>query len=786
MDERRFNWLAVILYALLFLFTFNQVLGTGQMLYAYDQVLGSLQWREFFVESVKRFGSVPYWDPYMFGGMPFFGVLHADNLYPTVLFRFFLPAHVVMNWGFVLHGILAATLAYFFAKNRLRLPKEIAFLVGLSYAFTGSLISLVYAGHDGKFYVLSLLPGLAYLLDKGLETGRVGFFAGAGLVFALMLLSPHAQMTYYAYLTAGVWVLFGLWWTWVDRKSLWQVAKRGLYALLMIAIGLAGAAGIFVPAYYYTQHFSPRIDRGYEYAVSFSLSWADFLGAWFHKFGGYLESYWGPNGLKHNTEYLGAFAGLLGAGFGWLSKKKRYVALFGTLAVLFSLIALGGSTPVYKLFYYGLPGIKKFRAPGMAFAFAAFAFNMLAGLGAEALLDKGLWERHKKKVLAAMGFVVLLAAVAWFVLDNTFKGNMDLIVKALKATPEPQGILAQNYPMIPLGMLRFAVLGLVVYYLLRLERKALPFALGAVIFLDLWSVGKDFIKVIPGPEITYRPDEAIRFLKKDKDIFRVMPAFWHESDNYLMEHGIESVGGHHGLQMKSYIELTCDTLAGVMYHYFTSKNLWAVKTLPAALNAKYAVCPPLPRDARGLPPQIRPAVEALLDTSRWEPVLKGRQVWVLRNKLYLPRFFVVGNYLVSDSPLRDIKGVDLTKTVVLEEDPGVKPTVKAWRTRILDYRPNYIRAQVELDGDGLLVYSGNWYPFWEALVDGKPTKILRADHTLMALPVKAGKHEVVLRWRPTLERASFWAMGLGWLLGLGLLFTLLWRKKEGLPASPED
>ena len=124
------------------------------------------------------------------------------------------------------------------------------------------------------------------------------------------------------------------------------------------------------------------------------------------------------------------------------------------------------------------------------------------------------------------------------------------------------------------------------------------------------------------------------------------------------------------------------------------------------------------------------------------------------------------------------------KRQVLEEEPGVKPSVKKWEARILDYRPNYIRAKVKLDGEGLLVYSGNWYPFWEALVDGRPVKTLRADYALMAIGVPAGEHEVILRWRPTLERAGFGLMAVGWLLGLALALTLL-KKKRPAPGGPE-
>ncbi|MEO0141503.1 MAG: hypothetical protein ABIM88_08165, partial [candidate division WOR-3 bacterium] len=54
--------LAILVYSILMLVMFRDFLGPGQMLLAYDQTSGSLQWREFMVEAIRKFGSYPWWD----------------------------------------------------------------------------------------------------------------------------------------------------------------------------------------------------------------------------------------------------------------------------------------------------------------------------------------------------------------------------------------------------------------------------------------------------------------------------------------------------------------------------------------------------------------------------------------------------------------------------------------------------------------------------------------------------------------------------------------------------
>lgn len=66
---------------------------------------------------------------------------------------------------------------------------------------------------------------------------------------------------------------------------------------------------------------------------------------------------------------------------------------------------------------------------------------------------------------------------------------------------------------------------------------------------------------------------------------------------------------------------------------------------------------------------------------------------------------------------------------------------------IVTYRPEQVEIDVTLDEPGYLVLTDAWYPQWEATVDGNPTPIRRANVLFRAVALDAGSHRVVFTYR---------------------------------------
>jgi hypothetical protein len=122
----------------------------------------------------------------------------------------------------------------------------------------------------------------------------------------------------------------------------------------------------------------------------------------------------------------------------------------------------------------------------------------------------------------------------------------------------------------------------------------------------------------------------------------------------------------------------------------------------------------------------------------------------------------------TDWPFRH--AFDPARDVVLEE-PG-EARCQGGSVRRLEAVPGREVYEVELDGDGYLVTRDSYARGWEALVDRRPARVIRANGKHRAVPVPSGRHEVVLRYRAPGLLAGVWLTGaslvaIGWcVLGL--------------------
>jgi hypothetical protein len=91
-----------------------------------------------------------------------------------------------------------------------------------------------------------------------------------------------------------------------------------------------------------------------------------------------------------------------------------------------------------------------------------------------------------------------------------------------------------------------------------------------------------------------------------------------------------------------------------------------------------------------------------------------------------------------------------------------------------------IRLRVTSDLAALLAVAENYYPTWHATVDGADVPVLRAYHTLQAVPVPAGTHEVVLEVRTDGPvKTGMMLSAVSWLLLAGLAGASRVRRGAG-------
>src|SRR3989344_1586714 len=113
------------------------------------------------------------------------------------------------------------------------------------------------------------------------------------------------------------------------------------------------------------------------------------------------------------------------------------------------------------------------------------------------------------------------------------------------------------------------------------------------------------------------------------------------------------------------------------------------------------------------------------------------------------------NYTVAQSDNEIIekvfdKNFDL-KTIVLEEQPPIqiqKLEENIVEPKIIKYEPNQATFSTNQKNNSLLFLSDAYDTDWHSYIDGKKSKILRADYALRAVAVPAGEHTVDFKYQP--------------------------------------
>ena len=727
----------------------------SSMLFGTDFTAGAYMSYRFCAEVLSKYHTIPFWQPYVYGGVPYVEPTAGYLLYPLswplrLLWGSPQTIHTLTPWLYLIHFALAGLLTYLFLRE-LNLSRLASSVSGFAYMFTGQIVSLIYAGHDAKIFVSCLLPGLFWLIHRGIKLSRWREFVWAGGILGCVLLSPHIQMAYYALLAIGLfWLIFTIGQWSKERKRLF-FPKAVLGILTFLVIGFALSAVQYIPFYSYIP-YSPRAGgegRGIEFAKSWSMPPEETLNAIIPDFSGMsigntsYDTYWGQNVFKLHSEYIGVLPlllAVLGVALFWKEKdKKSYLLFFIGLLILGLLFAWGGYTPFFSLFYTILPYYKKLRAGGMAFFLVSFATACLAGFGAEAMLKRREGESkpgRNKRLMLGLGIAGGTAFLLGLIVSGAREGLITFLGNQFVHESQKFQQLQANYDHFVSGTFLFGLfLILQVVLLVLMLRRTLPkawwagIAIGLMV-IDLWHIDFRFRQIVPPPSQTFEADEVVYSLQGDRSLYRVLPLQYDKMGNYIMLFGIQNVLGEHGNQLKRYNEFVGADKTGRV----DGRNLNSLNFLNL-LDAKYLVTP----NRFALP--------------RFQLVSDGA-FKVYENLDVLPRAFCVQQYEVIRDPekiLNRIGQADFNpgRVAILEEDPGLPHAPQdsgRAKVSIENYASNEVRMLTDASGPSLLVFCENYYPSWKAYVDGQPSKLYRADYTFRAVPLPAGKHEVILRF----------------------------------------
>jgi hypothetical protein len=774
-------WLPPLVYAFATVILFREFFFGGGLLLGSDTYALSYFARDFYTDFVRESHRFPLWEPYLFGGLPFVEGMHGDIFYPLSLALFFLDARAMWGWKMVLHVFLAGVFTYLWLRG-LGLRRGPAFFGGLVFMMGADLVSLVLPGGDGKLFVSALAPLMFWLTERAVSRRGIADFAFFSLGLALVMFTSHMQLAYFTVWGVSLYFLFRLWQVWRAEKEF--ASAVGLLAAFALAgvLGVAAAAVQFLPPLGYLRAWSHRADKtvqaeaesGYAYSTTWSLHPEEAVSLVVPEFVGdsapteARSTYWGRNSFKINHEYAGLVPLLL---IPVLLIRRREAAslFFMALAALTVLYALGATTPLFRLFYL-LPAVNLFRAPSLIIFLYGLSVATLGALGLQRLLD---WSRTGgEEVHSTRKVLWIVAGVFGLLALLTSAGAITSIWESLFGViPQRRAALDANLPNIRLGFWISFVLAAAVAGLwegmwrgrIGWRTAVLAFALLAAV--DLYRIDRPFIRstVLMGQRAhdpaLFQPDETIRFLQeaqRNGEVFRVFnyEAYDH---NVLAVHRIEQITGHHGNEIGRYRTLVGGDAA---------ENMTADLRLMDLLNATYLIAP------------------QRLQAAGLEEVFVGSRSAVYRKAGVLPRAYLVGRAEVvpDDAAVERLLSVEfdphttalLSEPLAAELEPDPVGSVR-WTDR----QVNGYTLRVETDRPALLMILDNYFPAWQAEVDGRAASVVRANYTFRAVPIPAGEHDVRFYYESATLRASaaFSIIVLSMLLATALAGTW-WRVRR--------
>ncbi len=756
------KWFGLIIF--FGLLPFLSILFSHEILFASDQ-LGSASWSVYF--DAWRHGDIPFWNPYHLGGMPIFDASPADGSYPFfILLGILLSPEKVVQYGFILHVLIAGCAAFLLVRKIFNLSGLLSFALALAYMLNTNFISHIHAGHTGKFHIMAWLPLSLFFLIRSLQKeGKWFHLLGLSLTITLFILTSHLQFTYY--------VLMGyfLFWCFKIGISFKEKDYGRSFTLVLkfwipILLGVGLAFPLFYPPTQYNKLFSVR-GQGerttYEHATSWSMHPEEVASLIVPEFSGFdvkgEKKYWGQNPFKLNSEYPGLAVLFLGA-FGLFAFRSRWFYFWAGLGLLSIIFGLGAHTFFFRLFYDFIPGIKNFRAPSMILFWLAIALLMMSAqtlsLLEKTLLDMSEAKKQqwtKKLFQFGFGFSGLLilgglSASATYGLWNSTLGSTNF--PNINAQPS-------NYSDFSVGTIKNGVLLAILVFALGKwvlqgsNWNKFGLVLAAIVLVDLYLVDNKFIYGIDFNRI-FPKEQAVEYLKTDTSSFRVFGVPGAYDRGYMQYNKIQTADDWADNEYTIYRAYRGnDYQQNPNFFFGLQQNpdgtVGGSKFLDM-LNVKYIA----------FRTQNDPGIKLALNKTvlprayfvhQWENADDN----VILEKMKTPEFDPKRKVLVSSTTPTPFSGADSDSTSAI-----IKRNYEGFSR--LDYN-------VKNTSSGLLVLSEIYFPFWQVTVNGKPVTLLRVNYAFRGVLLPAGENHVEMHYVSPWIHKSFY-ISLAALLGLGI------------------
>ncbi|NIT36531.1 MAG: hypothetical protein GTN49_08525 [candidate division Zixibacteria bacterium] len=745
-------------------------------------------------------GYFPLWSTHL--NSPLFAEGQGAFAHPLAILLFSILAPAPASNLFLLVHIYAGLIfTYLFCRD-LGQSRLAATLAAPAFGLSGFFLARL-----GIYTIVTngvWLAGLLWLAGRFVKTADVRYALAGAAGGALALLAGQFQLASYAVVAAAAYAAL-------------YARPRKNAAVALLAFGvlpLILAAAQLIPTYELWR-LSERASetRAGEYSFwppqYLQLVLPDLFGRAPHPAFAPLgeaqvNNYWGRSSFIESAFYLGLFPFLLAV----IGAAKRRRWFFLALLLLAAAFACGTYTPLFKV-YKIIPPFGLFRAPGRLLLYATFALAVAAGDG----LDYFVASRSRAFASTALAVALGAAAVvlAFRLALPQFKAAVD---KRAAAKAE---VVAASYGDADAVRKYYAARSKLIFRnaasAAGLRNRATWFQfgmLGAAVVI-FWGARRNRAAAVAAPCVIialtaadlYRYAHGLNPTVRASFVNRPPPA-------------AAALGPLNGVRIYSNgFSLGPNKQLGLGLIHENTHAIWGYDLLvprgslrPAAAVAVFEeledlyTTTPDPGGRRFTRPTVPPTklfrtygIKYYVRLNPWfgegaACVARVPPYFVYEDATAAPRARAIAEYHLAqdDADALDIMQGDAFdpagQAVLFEKAEGLEagPAPSA-AVDVAHATP--LAASCRVNGPSLLLLDELYYPGWEARVEGRATKIYRANVISRAVVVPPGRHDVTFRFKP----ASF-AFGLvtslaGWCGVLAALAAITLRRRKRKNAQSE-
>jgi len=772
--------------------------------------------REYFVVSAYKDGEFPLWNPYTMAGHPIYADGVTRTLSPFLLVYKLFDVPLGYSLARLFELMLGAVFVYLFLT---------AIGVRASGALMGSLVfgfsahSMLHLTGLGWWGGLMWLPLVFLFADRAIHRRSQAQAILSGVFLAASFFCGYLpNQVYYVAAVALYYLFFAS----VDRRSKTnRIVHTVTMMMLTLGVGLALSATQWVPSLELLSYSNRKIvgaELGYVFLPPWYALTLVFPNLFGEAYDARILKLFTALGVSHDhILYLG-IAALVPLGFAlywlWKSRRKddhgfliqmtshdepmRRRAVFFVLLGALSLVLMMAA-PLYVHLTRFIPILQVIRVAVRAGVLFLFAATLLVAIGIDLLLRstrEAQWrffQLARRFVVGSAGFVLVAIAGSYLIrvvgitADPGERGRWAFVRKtalALSGQFTPPGLSI----IIPLVLLVTVATLLWAFSETRISSRVFLLSMVTVLMVDLfWNSNQfdhtfDRSRVFPRTEVT----DFLQQLPPGRVLVAPAELETNRSDtagaeqiiappNTLLPYRISSVTGKNQQFPGWYREFASliepqTNLSHVVFDQYQSPFF-------DILNVKYVMT----RDP--LPP-----------VHGYGMLRESEGVIVYENRNALPRTYFASDVVEVRSSVESLDKMrspdfNPASQTVVENDRSsslssaanlpANTTSQVPAATIIADKRNSVLIETDNEQDGLLVLSDNYYPGWRASVDGSPARILRANHTMRAIAVPAGRHLVSFVFMPEAFLLSVYVSIFGAAVTLAFLGLSVLRRKQG-------